>query len=150
MDHRSRTQAEHRDRATKVMKDAGYSPQSAVHKHERALHPGQPETKFANGGHVKGPKNVTVNVQSGANQQEKQQAMQQGMQMGARMAAQKMAQAGPPGAPPGAPLQSIPPRPIPPQMPPQGVPRPPGAGPMNKGGIVKVRSHTRRKAGGAC
>jgi hypothetical protein len=114
------------DSAKQALKRSGYASggaidkgdREAVHKHERALHKGQPETKLARGGHA-APKGgartkVVVNAEGdpaakqAAMQQGMQAGRQQGMQMGARLAAQKMAGAGarppmPPGAGPGGP-----------------------------------------------
>lgn len=148
MEHKSRTEAQHRERANSVLKGAGYSAaKAATHKHEDHLHKGEPHTKLAKGGAVK---SVKVNIHTGASDGEKQQAMQQGLQAGAKMAMQKMAGAGAPpmgGAPrppmaPGAPMGAPPPGG-------GGMPMRPGAGPMAKGGQVKVRAHMRSK-GGKC
>lgn len=148
MEHKSRTEAQHRERANSMLKGAGYAPaKAAVHKHEAHLHKGEPMTKLAGGGKVKGPKEVNVSIHTGASPEEKQANIQQGMQVGAKMAAAKMAAPPMGGAPrppmaPGAPMGGPPA--------PGGMPMArPGAGPMAKGGQVKVRAHTRSK-GGKC
>lgn len=152
MEHKSKTQAEHRSRANSILKDSGYAgggkmtPAKATHKHEAHMHPGKTPTKLASGGSVKGPKEVNIVIKTGGDPAEKQMAMQQGMQMGAKMAAgapKPPMPMPPPGAGPGGPP--------PPGMPPGMPPRPgmPPGGMMNKGGVVKVRAHTRAK-GGRC
>ena len=121
--------------------------------------------RLARGGKPRGGKAVHINVMA-SNPQERQmaaqQGMRQGMQMGARAAAARMGGAGPAG-PAGPPMPQGP-QPVPgmaarPPMaggaPPMGV-RPMGASrggkakrPFRKGGMVKVRAHERRAAGGA-
>lgn len=151
MEHKSRTQAEHRARAEHILRSAGgkMTPAKAVHAHEAHLHKGATPTKLAKGGKVKGPTHVTVNVVHGDEQRAQQQGMQQGMQagrmMGAQMAAQKMAGA-PPGMPPGGPPRppmGPPPGAAPGGMPPGGM-RPSG---MATGGGVKA-PHLAGAAGG--
>lgn len=153
-DHKSPTQAEHRAKAHSMLKGAGYSgggkmtPAKAVHKHEAHLHKGAEPTKLARGGAAKGPKEVNIVIKTGGDDAEKKMAMQQGMQMGAKMAAgaPKPPMGPPPGmAGPGGPGGPPPGGPPPGMMP----PHPPGAGPMAKGGFVKVREHHRR-TGGKC
>ncbi len=184
MEHKSRTQAEHRGRAKEILSKAGVKSiaDTAVRKHERHDHPGAKPTKLASGGKVKhaGPKTVNVIVQhgdtDGARQQGVQQGMQAGAQMGAKAAMAKMAGGAPggPGGPPpmGGPVGGG-------AMPPTGAMQPPGAmrpgmasggrvkmdagaasglGRLEKGKAygakgpetVKVKSHVRRKRGGAC
>lgn len=145
MEHKSRTEAQHRERANSMLKGAGYSAAKvATHKHEDHLHKGEPHTKLAKGGAVK---SVKVNIHTGASDGEKQMAQQAGIKQGLQMAAAKMAGPGGPMAPrppmaPGAPMGAPPPGG-------GGMPMRPGAGPMAKGGTVKVRAHTRSR-GGKC
>ena len=149
-EHKARTQAEHTARAHSMLKGAGYlaggkmTPAKAVHAHEKHLHKGEPMTKLAKGGAVKGPKAVNVIIKTGGDDAEKKMAMQQGMQIGAKMAAGAPKPPMPPGGPQGPMAGGAPPPGMAPGM------RPPGAGPMAKGGVVKVRSHVRRKSGGKC
>lgn len=145
MAHKSDSPKEHAARVHAMLGKAGYShggkmtPANAVHKHESHLHKGEPMTKLAKGGGVKGPKSVNVIIKTGNSDAEKQQAAQQGMQLGARMAA-------------GAPKPPMAPQgPMPGGMPPGGAPmggppRPPG---LVRGGKVHVKAHTRSK-GGKC
>jgi hypothetical protein len=99
-----------------------------VHKHERALHPGQPETALARGGRPKaGGARTKVVVNAGADKAldvGKQQGIQQGMRIGAQIGAARGAgpMSGAGMARPG-PAPAMPPRPMPA---PGGAP---GAGP---------------------
>lgn len=131
MAHKSRTEAEHKAKATSMLKSAGY---------------GAP-AKRASGGKVAGPKTVNVIIKTGNSDAEKQQAAQQGMKMGAMMASK-------PPMPPPRPMAPPPPGAGPMAGPPGGMPppgmHPPGAGGLKKGGVVKIRAHVRRAKGGKC
>lgn len=142
----------------------------AVREHETQEHGGKHSTiKLAGGGMVPGEpqrsrpdrkgRNVTVNVivAKGDDQAGKQMAAQQGMRMGAQLGARAAAarMAGPPGAPPGMPPgmppggpAGGPPGMAPPGMPPGVMGRPPLPMQRARGGDIKVREHTRRRAGG--
>ncbi len=136
MEHRSRTQAEHRARAEHILRSAGGpTPAKAVHAHEKHLHKGEPMTKLASGGKVKKASHVTVNVIHGDEQAAQQRGMQQGVQQGVKLGAMQgaMGPRPPMGPPPGA------------GGPPPGGP-PPGAGPMPGGPPMRPPG---MKAGGA-
>lgn len=91
---------------------------AGVHAHEKHMHPGQPETKLARGGHVKTPPARTkIEINAGGDQAGKQQALAMGRQQGMRMGAQMA----------GAPQMG--PRPAP-AMPPRAMPPGGGAPPI--------------------
>lgn len=134
--HKSPSKAEHTAKANSMLKGAGYAC-------------GGKAMARAGGGSIKGgPKTVNVIIKTGNDDAVKKEALQKGLQLGAQMAsAQKppMPPGGgmpPPGGPPGGP-------PGMPARPPMGGMPPPGAGGLKTGGTVKVRSHVRRKSGGA-
>lgn len=133
--------------------------------------------KYARGGHVsKGPAKINIVIATGGGEPERQMAFRQGAQVGTKMGA--MAAAKPPMPPPGAPPAMPPRPPMPPGGMPMGAPppmappgggmMPPRPGMMQRGGrltagagggegrlekagmagMIKVRAHQRRKAGG--
>lgn len=140
MEHKSRTTADHKNRALQVLKAGGHhsvkeTVAKAVHAHEKHDHPGKPLTKLAGGGKVKKNPGVAVIVHTGSDQAAQRMAMHQGMQAGAVMGAKAAQQqhmapgpgpgmAPPPGSPPG---MAQPPMPM-------GA-RPPG---MAQGGGIKA------------
>lgn len=114
----------------------------AVHKHERAMHPGKPETKiegamakggrldrYARGGRTKAKKPGNVNVVVVAGGGQKPEPVPVPI---------------PAGPPPGGPVAGLGAPPMPPPGPPPGMPAglPPGM--MKRGGVAKKRA-----AGGA-
>lgn len=150
----------------------------ALRQHETAEHGGKHEKlRLKSGGEVRGEESKgrpdrkgghgkigAVNIAIGNPEKEKmaeQMGLQKGIQIGAQAAAAKAGGAGGPpmmaphppmGGPPGGmpPGAGPPPGAMPPGAgaPPGGMPpRPPGV--MASGGEVKVRGHTRRRAGGA-
>lgn len=148
-----------------------------IRQHEAHDHKGEKPTKLKlrAGGHVEGDKarhridrrarggalpgkkggNINIILKTGEPAAQKQlaaqQGLKQGMQMGAALGArqaagamQRMTQR--PPMPPGAAPGQLP------TAPPGGPPNPgmpQAAGALATGGMVKVREHTRRKAGGA-
>ena len=129
--------------------------------HRRARGGGIPKL-----GHKGGNINIVLHGGAGekqaAHQQGTQEGMAQGMRLGAAMGARRAAQqmqrppmgGPPPGGPPQGRLPIAPPGGggpsgggmPPPGGPPGMAPRPPGM--FAKGGVVKVREHTRRARGG--
>lgn len=132
--------------------------------------------RYARGGHVKskgGPDKINIIIATGGGEPERQMAFQQGAQVGTKMGAMASR---PPMAPPMPPRPPAGPPPgMPPGMPPGAPPMAPGAMPPRPGmmkrggkvvemggagggegrlekagmeGMIKVKAHTRRRAGG--
>ncbi|MDE3114159.1 MAG: hypothetical protein KGL26_01040 [Pseudomonadota bacterium] len=148
---------------------------SAVRQHEEHDHKGEPLTKLklrrggraslvdgaspthSNGKRARGKSGVTLVIhnqpmapmeKAAAQKQGVMQGMRLGAALGARQAARHMAAPPPRMAPPQMPTAAPGAGPMMPPRPGQLPTAPMGAGPMATGGRIKVKAHSRRKAGG--